>query len=77
METAFAELLEAVKATPGATIITADVEERYIYAEMREGNAVDDVEWLLSTVAELKSTYVGVTRACVRRDARCVSSVPT
>ena len=53
LETAFAELLEAVKATPGATIITADVEERYIYAEMREGNAVDDVEWLLSTDAPL------------------------
>ena len=49
LETAFAELLEAVKASPGATIIKADVEERYIYAEMREGNAIDDVEWLLST----------------------------
>ena len=49
LETAFAELLEAVKASPGATIIKADVEERYIYAEMKEGNAIDDVEWLLST----------------------------
>merc|ERR1711892_222575 len=49
LETAFAELLEAVKATPGATIIKAEAEERYIYAEFREGNAVDDVEWLLST----------------------------
>jgi len=49
IETAFAELLEAVKATPGATIIKAEPEERYIYAEFKEGNAIDDVEWLLST----------------------------
>lgn len=53
LDTAFAELLEAVKATPGATIIKA--EDRYIYAEMKDGGAIDDVEFLLS----LDSPIVG------------------
>jgi len=53
LDTAFTELLEAVKAFPGATIIKAEAEDRYIYAEIKEGgplgDSIDDVEFLLST----------------------------
>ena len=47
-ETAFQELLDAVKATPEATVIKS--EDRYIYAEYKDGltGAVDDVEFLFS-----------------------------
>jgi len=48
LETAFGELLEAVKAYPGATVIKA--EDRYIYAEVEDSltGATDDVEFLFS-----------------------------
>merc|ERR1711924_460561 len=48
LDTAFGELVEAVKAVPGATVIKS--EDRYIYAEFEDGltGAIDDVEFLFS-----------------------------
>ena len=47
---AFAELKKAVTEYPGATIIKASVEDRYLYAEVEDGltGIKDDVEFLFS-----------------------------